>query len=49
MLTPIAEYIHYNFWYEIFSNVILFRVFKFRIAATHMKFLTAKFFQSMVH
>ena len=39
MLTPCTRiYIRYNFQYEIFSNVILFRVFKFRKAATHTKF-----------
>ena len=36
--TPAAKYIHYNFWYIIFSNVILFHVFKFRIAAMHTQF-----------
>ena len=39
-----AEYIYYNFWYKIFSNVILFRVFKFRIAATHTKIFNDEIF-----
>ena len=34
----LTQYIHYNFWCKIFLNVILFCVFKFRIAATHMNF-----------
>ena len=42
---PAAECIRYNFPYKIFSNVvILFRVFKFHIAATHMKFFNGEIF-----
>ena len=44
MLTPVVDYICINFWYEIFSNVILFCAFKFRIAATHMKIFNDKIF-----
>ena len=36
--TPAAKYIQYNFRYIIFSNVILFHVFKFHIAAMHTQF-----------
>ena len=46
--TPAAEYTYYNFWYKIFSNVILFCEFKFHIATTHTKFLMTKFSRSMV-
>ena len=41
--TPAAEYIHYSFWYEIFSNVMYLNFVQ--QLATHMKSFNKKIFQ----